>query len=66
MELRKTILDNEILNTLYSTKLLPDSIGQKTDRQTESATELIIPLLDLSSEIACSIDKLIHQTNTEF
>lgn len=35
MELRKTILDNEILNTLYSTKLLPDSIGQKTDRQNQ-------------------------------
>lgn len=35
MELRKAILDNEILNTLYSIKLLPDSIGQKTDRQNQ-------------------------------
>lgn len=35
MELRKAILDNEILNTLYSIKLLPDAIGQKTDRQNQ-------------------------------
>lgn len=35
MELRKAILDNEILNTLYSIKLLPDSIRQKTDRRNQ-------------------------------